>query len=237
MASTIQVDNIKDIGGNTMISSNGTGTFTNSLPAPTSGIVASAIDSGTIATARLGSGTASSSTFLRGDQTYAAAGGGLTQSSTWYVTTAYKPSAGSEAITNWAESDAGNYNRLGTSPTQSSGVFSLPATGWWEVSVNLMCYQDTAAGDTWGLTIETSTNSGVAYGYAGAMINRFDAAGAPNNYRQVTLTMILKCENTSTFRFRAWLNAVNESYFTVSGGTQASSYGGTYMNIMKLAEV
>tara|TARA_R110002126_G_C10288998_1_gene485843 strand:+ start:49 stop:756 length:708 start_codon:yes stop_codon:yes gene_type:complete len=34
--------------------------------------------SGTIATARLGSGTASSSTFLRGDQTYAAAGGGLT---------------------------------------------------------------------------------------------------------------------------------------------------------------
>ena len=75
MASTIQVDNIKDIGGNTMISSNGSGTFTNSLPAPTSGIAASAIDSGTIATARLGSGTASSSTFLRGDQTYAAAGG------------------------------------------------------------------------------------------------------------------------------------------------------------------
>ena len=76
MASTIQVDTIKDIGGNTMISSNGSGTFTNSLPAPTSGIAASAIDSGTIATARLGSGTASSSTFLRGDQTYAEAGGG-----------------------------------------------------------------------------------------------------------------------------------------------------------------
>ena len=38
------------------------------------GLPASAISSGTIATARLGSGTASSSTFLRGDQTYAAAG-------------------------------------------------------------------------------------------------------------------------------------------------------------------
>jgi len=46
------------------------------FPAPTSGIAASAIDSGTIATARLGSGTASSTTFLRGDQTYAEAGGG-----------------------------------------------------------------------------------------------------------------------------------------------------------------
>tara|TARA_R110002020_G_scaffold173802_2_gene364777 strand:+ start:678 stop:1424 length:747 start_codon:yes stop_codon:yes gene_type:complete len=75
MSSTIQVDKITDIGGNTMLESNGSGTFTSSLPAPTSGIAASAIDSGTIATARLGSGTASSSTFLRGDQTYAEAGG------------------------------------------------------------------------------------------------------------------------------------------------------------------
>lgn len=40
------------------------------------GLPASAISSGTIATARLGSGTASSSTFLRGDSTFAAAGGG-----------------------------------------------------------------------------------------------------------------------------------------------------------------
>jgi len=50
------------------------GTAGTGFPTPTSGIAASAIDSGTIATARLGSGTASSSTFLRGDQTYAAAG-------------------------------------------------------------------------------------------------------------------------------------------------------------------
>ena len=51
------------------------GTAGTGFPTPTSGIAASAIDSGTIATARLGSGTASSSTFLRGDQTYAAPAG------------------------------------------------------------------------------------------------------------------------------------------------------------------
>ena len=68
MASEIKVNTIKDLGGNTIVSSNGSGTI--------SGLPASAISSGTVATARLGSGTASSSTFLRGDQTYAEAGGG-----------------------------------------------------------------------------------------------------------------------------------------------------------------
>ena len=49
------------------------------------GLPASAITTGTMATARLGSGTASSSTFLRGDQTYATAGGDNTPSFYSYI--------------------------------------------------------------------------------------------------------------------------------------------------------
>jgi len=56
------------------------GNLTGTLPAISgvnlTSLNASNLGSGTVPTARLGSGTASSSTFLRGDQTYAAAGGG-----------------------------------------------------------------------------------------------------------------------------------------------------------------
>ena len=76
MASTIQVDKIQDTGGNTILSSNSTGTFTYN------GIAASAIDSGTLAIAQGGTGAAtllaaglantpSFSAKLSGDQTIA----------------------------------------------------------------------------------------------------------------------------------------------------------------------
>ena len=80
--SKIEVDQVDPQSGTTLTL--GTSGDTVSVPSgvtlanagTVTGIPASAISSGTIATARLGSGTASSSTFLRGDQTFAAAGGG-----------------------------------------------------------------------------------------------------------------------------------------------------------------
>ena len=77
--SKIEVDQVDPQSGTTLTL--GTSGDTVSVPSgvtlanagTVTGIPASAISSGTIATARLGSGTASSSTFLRGDQTYAAA--------------------------------------------------------------------------------------------------------------------------------------------------------------------
>jgi len=55
MASTIQVDTIKDIGGNNIISSNGKGTFTSNLPASAPNV---SIATGTLPIANGGTGAA-----------------------------------------------------------------------------------------------------------------------------------------------------------------------------------
>ena len=123
MSSTIQVDTIKDIGGNTMLSSNGSGTIT--------GLPASAVSSGTIATARLGSGTASSSTFLRGDQTYAAAGGDNTP---YFRADTTTQTVGGNTVlifTNSVFDSASGYNT-------STGKYTIPSGqgGYWWFQAN-----------------------------------------------------------------------------------------------------
>ena len=81
--STLEVNKITPVSGGTTVQVGESGDTINIPSGATlanagsvTGLPASSISSGTIATARLGSGTASSSTFLRGDQTYAEAGGG-----------------------------------------------------------------------------------------------------------------------------------------------------------------
>jgi hypothetical protein len=90
MASTIQVDKIQDTGGNTILSSNSTGTFTNNLPA----------------------------NVIMLDQ--------------WVCTGNQSISADTETLITGSWADYGTTDsgaNIGSSMTESSGIFSFPETG------------------------------------------------------------------------------------------------------------
>jgi len=63
-----------------------------------------------------------------------AAGGGLTAASQWRITSDFTDSA-EPIASNWEETDAPTgFGVLGSSMTESSGIFTFPSTGYWYIS-------------------------------------------------------------------------------------------------------
>ena len=93
------------------------------------------LGSGTVPTARLGTGTASSTTILYGDQTYKTEpSSGISVYDAWSLTTgAYGPQS---PIVNWTRQTA-PLGPFGTGMTYSAGTFSFPETGYWHVTFHI----------------------------------------------------------------------------------------------------
>jgi len=89
------------------------------------------LGSGTVPTARLGTGTASSSTVLYGDQTYKAEpGGGIPASDQWSLTASV--SGRVAPVTGWQQMTA-PFGNIGSGMSESSGTWTFPSTGYWKV--------------------------------------------------------------------------------------------------------
>ena len=142
MASTIQVDKIQDTGGNTIVESDGSGAATTRIPAT-----------------YLGSGTASSTTVLYGDQTYKAEpGGAITAASQWRLTTNFTGEADT-MDSNLEEVDTDGGGVIGTSMTESSGIFTFPSTGYWLITFTLNAYNGASFDYSTGVILTTINNA------------------------------------------------------------------------------
>jgi len=122
---------------------------------------------GTVTTAKLAdssvslakltaTGTKDATTFLRGDNTFAEPGGGIENITTFMMTTNFTLSSGINHIsTNWSTYGAS----LGSSVTESSGIFSFPQTGFYMVITNFALYRIQADSAYVGLRIDTTNNN------------------------------------------------------------------------------
>jgi hypothetical protein len=192
----------------------------------------SVLNAGTVATARLGSGTADGTTFLRGDQTYAAAGGGLTVADQWRLTTTFTGSINPIASNlERIDTTAGGQVPLGSAMTVASGIFTFPSTGYYLVQYNLL--QQSTDGVVRGYgggaifaTIDNSSYVTVAqtFGATPAISGTSRMSNSCSSIVDVTDTSNVKVKFSTEFQ---------DSGMGTMGSTESNS---TFMTFLRLAD-
>ena len=142
-----------------------------------------------------------------GGLTWAAAGGGITMAESWSLTAnfdhAASPSGTTDDVTaNWGKQNASTtlIGNIGSSMTESSGIFTFPSTGYYMITVDFQgkCTSSTDS-EYHGTYQNVSSNSGGAWtqlseSYTGASFSQQNIS--------VTNTIIVDVTNASTFRWK-----------------------------------
>ena len=182
----------------------------------------------TVSLAKLtATGTKDSTTFLRGDNTFATVTSGLTEADQWRLTTAFTTTGDNDITSNLERVDTTTGQTglpLGTGMTQSSGVFTFPSTGYYLIAWNASIYNG-GTDNYIGLTLRFSTDSGSTYTDIG------DARGSVGgNYDCISGIAILDITSTST-------NKIKFQALNIGAGSQldgSTTNNLTYFTFTKL---
>jgi hypothetical protein len=151
-------------------------------------------------------------------------GGGITTASIWRLTAGFDGDADPIA-SNLEETDAPTgFGVLGSSMTESSGVFTFPSTGYWFIIFNLMVSNDTADGRS-VITIKTTHDDST---YAAA--SNANVWAANGGYNNATCEYIFDVTSTSTHKCSFKVDATNSSNGCL-GGTDLNYTSMTFIRL------
>ena len=149
---------------------------------------------------------------------------GITALNVWYLTSDF--SGNSDPVQNWAKySDKGNTGGFGSDMTESSGIWTFPSTGFWQVHCQAYAWGSTSTA-SYSIHSVISTDSGSNYGTN----PRRSFSNIPNLsgtwYGQNSNTFYYDVTNISTTRLKV----------VVDGSPPNINTGGTFVRFIRLAD-
>ena len=153
---------------------------------------------------------------------------GITEMDQWRLTTNVALGAGGADLTsNWERSDTA-FSKIGTGMTESSGIFTFPATGIWQIFFNGTS-QDTDKNRYAGVEIFYSTDSGSNYSAIGENWDSIHDSSSDTVYASFSSQAILDVTDEDDFRVK--FKVAGESAMNISGSTSANRTNVTFTRL------
>jgi len=148
-----------------------------------------------------------------------ATGLGISEADTWRINTNFQGNT-TPITANWERDDAYQNINVGTGMTQSSGIFTFPGTGVWQVTLNLQ-FSSAAADNNYILgNIELTTNNSayntVALAYASIKNNA--------TYQMMSCKKILDITNVTNHKVRFNTSSQDDNAYVQTNTNQNFSY-------------
>jgi len=144
---------------------------------------------------------------------------GITEADTWRITTNFQGNT-SPITANWERDDYGQNINVGTGMSESSGIFSFPGTGVWQVSLNLQFISGGTDNDYILGNIELTTNNSayntVALAYASIKNN--------SAYQMMSCKKILDITDVSNQKVRFNTSSQDDNHYVQTNTNQNFSY-------------
>ena len=155
----------------------------------------------------------------------AAAAGGITAASQWRLTSGFAGDA-DPISTNWEEVDAPTgFGVLGSSMTESSGIFTFPSTGYWLIIPQIRQYSNSASG--WGYVHLSTTHDDSTW--AGA--SNAAAYADLNGYQTVVGHYIFDVTSTSTHKCKMGYWQYTNNSNSIDADTNFQRSGVTFIRL------
>ena len=154
---------------------------------------------------------------------------GITMAQQWRLTTSFTGSA-TPIASNWEVVDTDGYGGIGSSMSESSGIFTFPSTGIYKIHFGAF---HTLNGDdrSIGAEIHTTTNNST-YSYAAQGVTFIQQTSGSSTYASSSSEFLFDVTDTSTHKCRFVISTVNSS--TETGGNSTANL--TYVTFTRLGD-
>ena len=151
-----------------------------------------------------------------------ASGNLISEVDAWYVNTNVSLGNNTETlITDWTRYSDFSFAKKGTGMSVSSGIWTFPSTGYWEISSTVNCFTQGDQDYPYSLLEATTNNSSYSRAIMTQRQVKDEDMGA-NTFYYMTFVYIFDCQDTSNYKVKFRCNARNANT-TLQSGQNLSS--------------
>ena len=168
-------------------------------------------------------GTALTSGFVNGSTA-------LNEYDQWRLTSSFTGNA-YPISSNLERNDSADFEKIGTGMSESSGIFTFPSTGKWELHFNLSSQANTQNADNFTIGILTTINNSDYTERSIAQIGQ--TSEGSSGFRNGSVITFFDVTSTTNCKARFFVNDVSGSQVSVTGDTSKNI---TYMTFKRIGD-